>query len=285
MKVAITGSHGLIGSALSARLAGSGDTVVPVRRSPDGRIDPAALDGVDAVVHLAGVGIGDKRWSDAHKAAVRDSRLEGTSLVARTIAAMTPRPALLSASAVGIYGDRGAEPVDEASAPGRGYLAELCVDWEAATAPAADAGARVVHLRTGIVLSPAGGALKKQLPLFRFGIGGRLGSGRQFVSWITLEDEVAAIEFLLRHDSVSGPVNLTAPQPVTNAELTAALGRALHRPAVVPVPAAALKVVMGSQMVDEMLLSSANVLPHALERAGYRFAHPSLDEALRSILG
>jgi len=285
MKVAITGSHGLIGSALSARLAGRGDTVAPVRRDPDGQIDPDALDGVDAVVHLAGVGIADKRWSDAHKAAVRESRVQGTSLVARTIAAMTPRPALLSASAVGFYGDRGREPVDEASPPGRGYLAELCVAWEQATAPAVEAGARVVHLRSGIVLSPTGGALKKQLPLFRFGVGGRLGSGRQFMSWITLEDEVAAIDFLLHHDSVSGPVNLTAPQPVTNAEFTAALGRAVHRPAVVPVPAAALKVVMGSQMVDEMLLSSANVVPRALERAGYQFAHPALEEALTSILG
>jgi hypothetical protein len=285
MKVAITGSHGLIGSALSTRLAGNGDTVVPVRRGPDGQLDPSALDGVDAVVHLAGVGIGDKRWSESHKAAVRDSRLQGTALVARTIAGMTPRPTLLSGSAVGFYGDRGREPVDEASPPGQGYLAELCVEWESATAPAADAGGRVVLLRSGIVLSPTGGALKKQLPLFRFGVGGRLGSGRQFISWITLEDEVAAIEFLLQHDSVSGPVNLTAPHPVTNAEFTAALGRALHRPAVVPVPAVALKVVMGSQMVDEMLLSSANVLPHALERAGYQFAHPVMDEALTSALG
>lgn len=296
MRVAITGSNGLIGSALAERLERGGHTVVRiVRNAPGagevswdplaGRLDAGKLEGVDAVVHLAGVGIADKRWTEAHRARVLQSRLAGTSLMARTVAAMAPAPALLSASAIGFYGDRGSQRLGEASGPGQGFLADVCVQWEQATGPADAAGVRVLHLRTGIVLTPEGGALKKQLPLFRAGVAGKLGSGEQFLSWISLDDEVGAIEFLLTDSTLRGPVNLTAPGAVTNAEFTRALGRAVRRPAVIPVPAFALRAVMGTQMADEMLLSGANVAPLALEEAGYRFAHPTLADALRSLLG
>lgn len=284
MKVAITGSHGLIGSALATRLTTDRHDVVRVPRNHDAEIDVGALEGTDAVVHLAGVGIADKRWTEDHKKRVLESRVKGTERVADAIAAMTRPPTLLSASAVGYYGNRGSEELTEASSPGKGYLADVCVAWERATAAAESAGARVAHLRTGIVLTPTGGALGKQLPLFKAGLGGRLGGGQQYQSWIALADEVGAIVFALTHPEVRGAINLTAPNPVTNAEFTKALGRALHRPAVLAVPPVALKLAMGTQMAEEMLLSGAKVRPRALEHAGYRFQFPTLDAALTAIL-
>lgn len=285
MKVAITGSHGLIGSALVRHLTADGDDVVRVSRDDSGHFDTSAIHGVDAVVHLGGVGIADKRWSNSHKQRVLDSRVEGTTAVARAVAEADPPPALLSASALGYYGDRGSEEITEESGPGTGFLADVCVAWEKATESAEQAGARVVHLRTGLVLTPEGGALKKQLPLFKAGVAGKLGSGRQWFSWITLEDEINAILFALREPRIEGAINLTAPHPVTNAEFTKALGHALHRPTVLSVPAAALKVALGAEFAAEMVLAGAKVLPRALESAGFTFAHPTLEEALAALLG
>jgi len=285
MKVAITGSHGLIGSALIRRLTADGHDVLRVTRDDSGHLDTSAIHGVDAVVHLGGVGIADKRWSNSHKRRVLDSRVEGTTAVARAVAESDPPPTLLSASAIGYYGDCGSEDITEDRGPGTGYLADVCVAWEKATEAAENSGARVVHLRSGVVLTPEGGALKKQLPLFKAGLGGKLGSGRQWFSWITLEDEINAILFALREPRIDGAINLTAPHPVTNAEFTEALGHALHRPTVLSVPSAALKVALGAEMAAEMLLAGAKVLPRALERAGFAFAHPSLEEALHALLG
>jgi hypothetical protein len=295
MKVLVSGSSGLIGTALRARLATAGHEVVRLVRSAPGpgevrwdlqarTIDRSALEGIDAVVHLAGAGIGDKRWSEAYKREILDSRVVGTTLLAEALAGMERRPAvLLSGSAIGVYGSRGDEELDEASAPGTGFLADVCTAWEAATAPAEAAGIRVVHLRTGIVLSPAGGALKKQLPLFRFGLGGRFGSGRQWQSWISLDDEIGAIEHLLAAP-VSGAVNLTAPAPVTNREFTQTLARVLKRPAFLPVPAFAPKLLLGAELVQNLLLDGQRVLPRRLLDDGYAFAHADLETALRALL-
>ena len=285
MKVAITGSHGLIGSALVRRLTADGHDVVRVSRDDSGHLETSAIHGVEAVVHLGGVGIADKRWTESHKRRVLESRVAGTAAVARAVADADPLPALLSASAIGYYGDRGSEVITEDSGPGTGFLADVCVAWEKATEAAEQAGARVVRLRTGLVLTPEGGALKKQLPLFKAGVGGKLGSGRQWFSWITLEDEINAIVFALREPRINGAINLTAPHPVTNAEFTKALGHALHRPTVLSVPPAALKVALGAEMAAEMLLAGAKVLPRALESAGFTFAHPTLEAALTALLG
>ena len=294
MKVALTGSHGLIGSALADRLAGAGHQVVKLVRGPAGpgevqwdpsrgSIDAAALEGVDAAVHLAGAGVGDHRWTAAYKAKVLASRVDGTTLLAKTLATLSPTPrTLLSGSAVGFYGDRGDVELTESSPPGRGFLADLCIQWEEATGAAESAGIRVVHLRTGIVMSGQGGALKKQLPLFKFGLGGRLGSGRQYLSWIALADELAAIEHCLTTPTIRGPVNLTAPGPVTNASFTAALGRAVHRPALLAVPAFALRLALGREFADEALLGGQRVLPGLLGASGYTFRLPRLDDALRA---
>lgn len=292
MKVLVSGASGLIGSALVPVLRSAGhDVVTLVRREPSSpsevRWDPSAgvlqaadLAGVQAAVHLAGAGIADKRWTDAYKQTVLDSRVQGTSLLARTLAALDPRPeVLLSASAVGFYGDTGATAVTEDSAPGSGFLAEVCVAWEAATAPASDAGVRTAHLRTGIVLSASGGSLKRQLPLFRLGVGGPLASGQQYVSWVTLQDEVAAIVFLLGADGVSGAVNLTGPAPVTNAEFTTALARQVHRPALLRVPAFALRLALG-EFADEGVVVGQRVLPERLESAGFSFASRDITAAL-----
>jgi uncharacterized protein len=294
MRIAVTGATGLIGSALVAHLRARGDDVVRISRqakdadvtwSPsEGRLDPTALDGVDAVVHLAGAGIADHRWTDDYKRAIRDSRLDGTALLARTIAGMAHPPAvLLSGSAIGIYGSRGDEVLDETSAPGTGFLSDVCVAWEAATAPAADAGVRVAHLRTGIVLSGAGGALRKQLPLFKFGLGGKMGSGRQWQSWISIDDEVGAIVHLLS-SAVSGPVNLTAPNPVTNAEFTDTLGTALHRPTVLPIPKFGPQLLLGAEAADNLLFTGQRVLPKVLLADGYQFRHPDLADALQAAI-
>ena len=293
----MTGSTGLIGSALVASLERDGHRVRRVSRRADagpgtvrwdperGELDGAALAGVDAVVHLAGEGIGDHRWSDEHKRRVLDSRVKGTTLVAETMAALDPRPSVLvSASAIGYYGDRGDERLTEESPPGEGFLADVVRQWEGATGAAEAAGIRVAHIRTGLVLARSGGALAPMLPLFRFGLGGRLGSGRQWWSWISLTDEVAAIRFLLDRD-VAGPVNLTGPEPVTNAKLTKVLGRVLHRPAVVPVPRFGPALVLGREAAEEMVFASQRALPAVLQREGFSFAHPTLEPALRAELG
>jgi uncharacterized protein (TIGR01777 family) len=297
LRVAVTGSSGLIGSALRRALSDAGHTAVPMVRRAAGAdeiawdpgretVDAASLAGIDAVVHLAGAGIGDRRWTPARRAEIVRSRVDTTALVARTLATVEPRPAVLvSASAVGIYGNRGDEVLTEDSAPGSGFLADLCRDWEAAAAPAAEVGVRVVHLRSGIVLSAAGGALARQLPLFRLGLGGRLGSGRQWTSWVALEDELRAILFALSHDALHGPVNVTAPTPVTNRDFTAVLGRVLHRPAVLPVPPPAMALVFGRDLVEEVVLASQRALPRRLQDAGFEFARPELGAALKVVLG
>lgn len=297
MDIAVTGASGLIGSKLVTALAADGHRPVRlVRRDPApgedavrwdpaaGTIDAASLEGIGAVVHLAGEGIAEKRWSAEQKKRILDSRVQGTSLLATTLANLTTPPAvLLSGSAIGFYGDRGDEALTETSGPGDIFLADVCRAWEAATAPAEAAGIRVAHLRTGIVLDRNGGALAKTLPLFRLGIGGRLGSGRQWWSWIGIDDEVGAIRFLLDAD-VAGPVNLTAPNPVTNAEFTKVLGQVLGRPTLLPVPAFGPKLLLGSELAEQLLFTSARVLPDVLTAAGYAFQAPDLEGALRQEL-
>lgn len=298
MRVAVTGSNGLIGTALVAALAGDGHQVTTlVRSQPTGpgqllwdpasaTIDAAGLEGHDAVVHLAGVGIGDHRWTPEHKAAVLDSRVQGTGLLATTLARLDRPPAVFaSASAVGYYGDTGDRTVTEADGPGTGFLADVVQQWEDATGPAAEAGIRVARFRSGVVLTDKGGALDKQLLPFKLGLGGRVGTGEQYLSWISLDDEVAAIRHLLVTESIQGPVNLTAPNPVTNAEFTKALGTVLGRPTVMPVPKLALNTMFGKEMVAEMLLAGQRVLPAVLEASGFEFADVEIETALRRILG
>ena len=297
MRVLISGSSGLIGSALTENLRGEGHEVTRLVRSgssgdgsvawdpEQGRIDAAGVEGHDAVVHLAGEGIGDHRWSEEHKRRVLDSRVKGTTLLAETLAKAQQTPAvMISGSAVGYYGDRGDEHLNEESAPGTGFLSDVVTQWEASTGAAEDAGIRVVHLRTGIVLSPRGGALKPLLPLFKLGLGGKLGSGRQYFSWISIDDEIGAIRHAIATDQLSGGVNATAPKPVTNADFTKALAKAVRRPAFLTVPKAALAVRFGSQAADEMLLGGQRVLPAKLEATGYEFRHPELDAALAALL-
>ncbi len=297
MRIAITGSSGLLGRALVASLrADDHDVVKVVRRAPTssdevrwdvdaGTIDAAGLEGVDGVVHLAGEGIASGRFTEEHRRRVRESRTAGTTLLAEALAGLDRRPdVLLSGSAIGYYGDRGDEELTEASPPGVGFLAALCVDWEAATAPAETAGIRVAHLRTGIVLSPDGGALAKQLLPFKLGLGGPAGRGHQWLPWIALDDHVAAMRFLLEAD-LSGPVDLTAPHPVTSKEFARALGRVLHRPAVLPIPRLVTKLPLGiGPLAENLLFTSARVLPRALLDAGFPFAHERLEPALRSLL-
>ena len=306
MNLLVTGSSGLIGSAVVDAAIARGDTVTRlVRSTPGGRPassvvtdvtwDPvaatidtlalAALGPFDGVVHLAGAGVGDKRWTDARKREISDSRTAGTDLIARTVAALDPiPPVLVSASAVGYYGDRGDESLTEESSAGSGFLAGVCVAWESAANPAVEAGIRTVLLRTGIVLSSTGGALAKQLPLFRLGVGGKIGSGRQYRSWITLDDEVSTIFHCLGDTTLVGPVNATAPQPATDSQLAKAIGIALHRPSFFAVPAPALKIVLGSEMASDMVLASQRVLPERLQRSGFSFRHTDLDEAVNSVL-
>jgi uncharacterized protein len=294
VQIAITGSTGLIGTALVRALRGEGRTVLrlvrrrpaaddEIRWDPFGEVDTASLEGVDAVVHLAGAGIGDRRWNACYRQEIRDSRVEGTRTLSRALAALRDGPAVLvSGSASGYYGDTGGRTVDEDSPSGEGFLAALCRDWEAATAPAAEAGIRVVLPRSGVVLAREGGALGRLLPVFRAGLGGRLGSGRQWMSWISLTDQIAALCFLIDGD-VAGPVNLTAPDPVTNAAYTAAVARALHRPAFFAVPPAVLRLALGG-LADEGALVSQRILPARLTAAGFRFRHPDLDTALADLL-
>lgn len=296
MDVAVTGASGFLGRPLVAALVAAGHQVRRVVRHEPvdadevrwdpgaGTIDRDGLAGVDAVVHLAGEGIAAHRWSDEQKRRIHDSRTMGTRLMAETVAGLNPRPrVLLSGSAIGYYGHRGDEELTETSPPGTDFLAGVCVDWEASTQAAADAGVRTVCLRTGIVLDPGGGALQRLLPLFRLGLGGPFGRGRQWWSWISLADEVGAIVHLLSAE-VDGPVNLTAPTPVPNAELARTLGSVLGRPAVVPVPKFGPGLVVGSELAQSLLYDSIRVLPAALSASGYVFAHPDLEGALRTML-
>jgi uncharacterized protein (TIGR01777 family) len=296
MHVVISGSSGLIGRSVVAALRARGDEVTALVRRPPaageaqwdpvaGSIDPGAFDGSDGVVHLAGAGIGDKRWSAPRRAEIVSSRVQTTTLLAHTLARLGhPPTVLVSASAVGFYGDRGDEVLTEESTGGTGFLAGVCRAWEVATEPAGQAGIRVVRLRSGVVLSSGGGALARQLPLFRYGIGGRLGSGRQWLSWITLADEVRAILHALDEPAVQGAVNATAPEPVTNRVFTRALGQALHRPSVLAVPGFALGVVLGPDLASEMVLAGQRVLPAKLTTTGFTFEEPRIDSALAALL-
>jgi uncharacterized protein (TIGR01777 family) len=299
MHVAVTGSSGLIGSALAAFLSTGGHRVTRlVRRAPDGpdqvrwdpdagTVDAAGLRGVDAVVHLAGESIGGGRWTAEHKRRIRDSRVEGTRLLAEALAGLDGGPrTFVCGSAVGYYGaDRGDEVLTEESGGGRGFLADVVRAWEAAADPARAAGLRVVHVRTGIVQSPSGGTLKLQLPLFRAGIGGRLGSGRQWVSWVTLDDIVGVFHHALVSPDLEGVLNGTAPQPVTNAEYTRVLAGVLGRPAVVPVPRFGPAVLLGREGAQETAFASQRVLPARTQATGYVFRHPDLETGLRHVLG
>ncbi len=293
MKVAITGASGMVGTALKDKLKAEGHEVVSYARkvspgqtgefawNPDaGTIDTAGLVGVEAVVNLAGENIAGKRWSAEQKEKIRASRVKGTTLLANTIAALAVKPeVLVSASAIGFYGDRGDEMLTENSAPGTGFLAEVCKEWEQSTKAAEASGVRIVMARFGVILSKNGGALQKMLPIFQMGGGGIIGSGKQYMSWVTLDDVVNALIFAVQNKSVKGAVNIVAPNSVRNSEFTDALGHALHRPVVLPLPAFAAKLIMG-EMADELLLSSARVEPLALEENKFGFEYPNLAGAL-----
>jgi uncharacterized protein (TIGR01777 family) len=296
MKVLVTGASGLIGTAVSTALRDRGDVPVALSRGgggagmlnwdpAHGELDPRVFDGVDAVVHLAGEGIGEHKWTADQKRRILESRTRGTSLLASMLAGLTTPPkVLVSGSAVGCYGDRGDERLTEESGPGGGFLADVVVQWEQATAAAEAAGIRTVRIRTGIVLARHGGVLASLLTPFKLGIGGRTGPGTQWMSWIALADEVGAILHALDHDRVVGAVNLTAPNPVTNREFTHTLGQALHRPALLPTPLLPLKLRFGGELVRELLLFSQRVRSDKLVGAGYEFRHPQLLEALQATL-
>ncbi|MBL8997176.1 MAG: TIGR01777 family oxidoreductase [Gemmatimonadales bacterium] len=291
-RVAITGASGFIGRALAANLIADGVKVVSIGRGAGsdvqwdpaaGRLDASALEGVEAVVHLAGASVAE-RWTAERKRVIRESRVQGTRLIAERCAGLATKPAVLvCASGIGYHGSRGDEWLDETSSPGDDFLAGVVRDWEAAADPARAAGIRVVHLRTGIALNPRGGALGKMLLPFQLGVGGRLGSGHQWMSWISLHDLVRAFRFVMETPSISGPVNATAPEPVTNRTFTATLARVLKRPALVPVPAFALRALLG-EMADGTVLASQRVRATVLAGAGFRFEHPTLSTALRSEL-
>lgn len=292
--VCVLGATGLLGRAVCAALERAGVRVTRYSRGPrpgfahwdpsKGEIDIEPLSRVDAVINLAGEGIADKRWTDKRKQVLRDSRVQSTWLLARTLGGLdSPPKVLVNASAVGYYGDRGEEAVFEESPPGRGFLAELCQAWEAATRPAADRGIRVVMPRFGIVLTPEGGALARLLPIFRSGVGGRLGSGMQFMPWIAMQDAVSVLRFLMGAQQVSGPVNAVAPEATTNELFTDTLAHVLRRPAFLPVPNFALRTVFGE--LSQTLLEGANVRPKVLELSGFRFDYPRLEDALEALVG
>lgn len=295
MKIAVTGASGLIGQALCADLSRDGHEVVRlVRRAPSGPAevfwDPAAgdldvhgLDGVETIYHLAGAGVGDHRWTDEYKALIRDSRVLGTSTITSAAAAMSTPPAVVvCASAIGYYGDRGDEILTEDSEKGTGFLSDVVADWEAAADPARHAGIRVVNARTGLVVSDKGGAWQRMIKLFKMGVGGRLGSGDQYWSFISIADEVRALRYLADSPNLEGPVNLTAPHPVTNAEATAALGKALRRPSFLPAPAFALRAALGEFSIE--VLGSSRVIPKRLSETDFTFTAPTMQEALQQIL-
>lgn len=293
----MTGSSGLLGSALASTLRDAGERVVRlVRRAPQGDgesfwnpakglIDPAALEGARLVVHLAGAGLADRRWTAAHKREIMRSRVEGTRLLAETLAALSQPPrALLSASGIHYYGDTGESVVDESAPKGAGFLPDVVAAWEDAAEPAARAGIRVVFLRTSMVLTAKGGSLARMLPIFRLGLGAPLGSGRQYWSWISIDDWVGAVQHIMADSEISGPVNLTSPEPVTNRDFTRALGRAIHRPTMpIPVPSIALRLALG-EFAREGVLSGPRAIPGKLLKSGYSFHHQRLDPALSAVL-
>ena len=294
MRIAITGASGLIGSALVPHLRSQGHEVVRLVRRPAqtsdeitwdpaaGTVDLPALEGTEAVVNLSGAGVGDHRWTDAYKREILDSRVSSTRTIATAMTQLSHRPSVLvSASAIGYYGDTGDAPVDETSPKGTGFLCDVVEAWEQAADPARDAGIRVAHPRTGLVVAKEGGAWARMFPLFRLGLGGKLGSGRQYWSWISLRDELAALTTLITSD-IAGPVNLTGPNPATNGEVTATMGRVLGRPTLLPAPAFALKAVLGEFSVE--VLGSARVLPRVLERQAFPFADTTIESAVRAAL-
>jgi uncharacterized protein (TIGR01777 family) len=297
MKIAITGSSGFIGTAVQAHLKNQGHDILPIVRSaiqgnhiewnPDkGTIDSAALDDahVDVVIHLAGVGIAEKKWSDSQKKAIMDSRVKGTRLLSETLAGLTNKPKqLISSSAIGFYGSRGDEVLDENSARGTGFLSDVCVAWEEETAPAREAGIAVAIVRTGIVLDSSGGTLGQMLLPFKLGAGGRIGDGKQYMSWISLPDHLAATTFIM-DNTLSGTFNLVAPNPVTNNEFTKSLGERLSRPTILPTPLFPLKLKFGSELVEALLLGSQRVTPAALQKAGFTFRHSTLPDALKEVV-
>jgi uncharacterized protein (TIGR01777 family) len=302
-KILLTGSSGLIGTSLARALRGKRISIVSLHRRllPGTRVfegiqglwDPYAaspmsrpqeIEGTTAAVHLSGANLAARRWTSSYKQEILESRVKPTHALATLLAGMEPKPAVLvCASAIGIYGSRADELLTETSSPGSGFLPEVCLAWEKATQPASDAGIRVVHLRFGVVLSPDGGALAQMLPIFRAGLGGRSSSGRQWISWVTLSDATRAIEFALEKVSLAGPVNVVAPNPVTNLEFTRSLGRVLHRPALLRVPAFALRLAFG-EMAEATILQSERVSPARLNAAGFQFEYPELEAGLRAIL-
>jgi hypothetical protein len=296
-RILLTGSSGFIGTSLVRRLKQNRISTITLHRGPSGAAEefwdpyaskpvahPETFEGITAAVHLSGANLAARRWTSAYKREIAESRVKPTQAIARLLAGLRSKPeVLICASATGIYGNRGDEELSEASQPGSGFIPDLCQAWEAAARPAQDAGIRVVYLRFGVVLSPQGGALKQMLPVFRLGLGGRLGSGRQWTSWIALPDVTRAIEFVLQTKNISGPVNMVAPTPVTNLEFTRSLAGALHRPAVLAVPGFALRLGLG-EMVDSTVLQSERVVPARLLAAGFDFEYPVLDGALRAIL-
>ncbi len=294
MEILLAGASGLIGGSLAAALKDDGHRPIRlVRRAAKGQdeitwdpksgiLDAQSLDGADAVINLSGAGVGDKRWNDEYKKLVMSSRTRATSLLATALAELpSPPKTLISGSAIGFYGDRGDEILTEESEPGATFLADVCQNWETAAQPAIDAGIRTAFLRTGIVQTPAGGALKKLLPLVKFGLGGKFGSGEQYMSWITMTDQINAIKYLLSSD-LSGPINLTAPNPVTNATFVRTLGTVLKRPTILPVPPFGPRLLLGQELANALLFDSARVLPMALTDHGFRFEHNDLEAGLRA---
>lgn len=292
-RIAVTGASGLIGTALVRSLRADGHHVSRLVRRPARAadevewdparlyVDAAGLVGVDAVVHLAGAGVGERRWTEAYKKEIRDSRVLGTRAISQALASLAEPPkVLVCGTALGYYGDTGSRAVDESAPAGDGFLPSVCVEWEAAAAPAEEAGIRVAYARTGLVVAAQGGAWGRLFPVFRAGVGGRMGDGRQYWSYISLHDEVAALRHLIDTESLAGPVNLTAPEPVTNREVTAAMGRVLRRPTLLTVPAPALRLALGEFAAD--VLGSQRVLPSRLLESGFDFAFPTIDESIRA---
>lgn len=297
MKILVTGATGLIGTELTAHFTTAGHDVFRLTRSRPrdandipwdpaaGSIPKARLEGLDAVVHLAGENIAGARWTSEVKERLRNSRIQGTRLLAETLTELqSPPKTLICASAIGYYGNRGTEVLTETSPSGTGFLPDLCRDWEAAAAPARQKGIRVVSLRIGVVLSPKGGALAKMLPPFKLGLGGIVGDGRQYWSWVAIDDVVGMIDFCMTHPEISGPVNAVSPNPCTNHDFTKTLGGVLHRPTIVPMPAFAARLALGA-MADDLLLGSNRIVPERLQQSGYAFRCPTLDGALRHLLG